>query len=424
MALATRGAPEAHGWKPADFINLFYQEKSEGNSEISCHDGVMLSRSTHRRHIRDLLDESPVVAILGARQVGKTTLARQLAEAVEEHHWFDLEDPDDRARLQEPKLALAPLTGLVVLDEVQHVPELFPLLRVLADRPGAPARFLILGSAGPELLRQGSESLAGRVAFHELDGFDLEECGAGSWVPRWVRGGFPRSFLARTDAASMRWRHDFVRTYLERDLPRLGIGLGEPTLRRFWTMLCHWHGQTWNGSAFARNFGVSDKTVRGYLDVLESTFVVRQLQPWHENLSKRQVKAPKVYVRDSGLLHVLLGLGSEHDLLAHPKLGASWEGFAMGQVVRRLGAEPRECFFWGTHGGAELDLLVVRGNLRRGFEFKRTSAPRRTRSMTIAMRDLKLDRLDVVHAGDGTFPIGERMWAVPIGAILADLEAL
>ncbi len=384
----------------------------------------MLRRDAHLRRAKDLLADAPAVALLGARQVGKTTLARQIAAEAGEHHWFDLEDPDDRARLQEPKLALAPLRGLVVLDEIQNRPELFPLLRVLVDRPEAPARFLILGSAGPELLRQGSESLAGRLAFHELDGFDLEECGPEHWSSRWVRGGFPRSYLASTDARSLRWRRDFVRTFLERDLPRFGIGLGEPTMRRFWTMICHWHGQTWNGSELARNFGVSDKTVRSYLDVLESTFVVRQLQPWHENLSKRQVKAPKVYVRDSGLLHALLGLGTEHDLLAHPKLGASWEGFTMGQVIRRLGAEPRECFFWATHGGAELDLLVVRGNVRRGFEFKRTSAPRRTRSMTIAMRDLKLDHLDVVHAGDAAFPVGDRMRAVPIEALQSELEPL
>jgi predicted AAA+ superfamily ATPase len=256
--------------------------------------------------------------------------------------------------------------------------------------------------------------LAGRLAFHELDGFDLGECGAREWSRRWVRGGFPRSFLASSDATSMRWRRDFVRTFLERDLPRFGIRLGEPTMRRFWTMICHWHGQTWNGSAFARNFGVSDKTVRNYLDVLESTFVVRQLQPWHENLGKRQVKSPKVYVCDSGLLHALLGLTTEHDLLAHPKLGASWEGFALGQVIHRLGADARDCYFWATHGGAELDLLVVRGNTRLGFEFKRTSAPRRTRSMTIAMRDLRLDSLDLVHAGDKSFPLGDGMRAVSV----------
>ncbi len=364
-----------------------------------------------------------MVALLGARQVGKTTLARQIATGAP-HHWFDLEDPDDRARLQEPKLALGGLKGLVVLDEVQLAPELFGLLRVLSDRPGTPARFLILGSAGPELLRQGSQSLAGRIAFHHLEGFDLDEVGGEEVENRWVRGGFPRSFLARDDTESLRWRNDFIATFLERDLPRLGITIGAPTMRRFWTMLAHWHGQTWNGAALARNFGVSDKTVRGYLDILESTFVARQLQPWHENLGKRQVKSPKIYLRDSGLLHALLGIPSETGLQAHPKVGASWEGFVLGQVVRRLGARPEECFFWATHGGSELDLLVVRGSTRRGFEFKRTTAPRRTRSMTTALADLKLDSLDALHAGEHTFPIGERMRAVAVGDLLEQIDPL
>jgi predicted AAA+ superfamily ATPase len=383
----------------------------------------MLDRATHTQRVRELLEVSPVVALLGARQVGKTTLARQIATGAP-HHWFDLEDPDDRARLQEPKLALGGLKGLVVLDEVQLAPELFGLLRVLSDRPGTPARFLILGSAGPELLRQGSQSLAGRIAFHHLEGFDLDEVGGEEVENRWVRGGFPRSFLARDDTESLRWRNDFIATFLERDLPRLGITIGAPTMRRFWTMLAHWHGQTWNGAALARNFGVSDKTVRGYLDILESTFVARQLQPWHENLGKRQVKSPKIYLRDSGLLHALLGIPSETGLQAHPKVGASWEGFVLGQVVRRLGARPEECFFWATHGGSELDLLVVRGSTRRGFEFKRTTAPRRTRSMTTALADLKLDSLDALHAGEHTFPIGERMRAVAVGDLLEQIDPL
>jgi predicted AAA+ superfamily ATPase len=383
----------------------------------------MLDRATHTQRVRELLEVSPVVALLGARQVGKTTLARQIATGAP-HHWFDLEDPDDRARLQEPKLALGGLKGLVVLDEVQLAPELFGLLRVLSDRPGTPARFLILGSAGPELLRQGSQSLAGRIAFHHLEGFDLDEVGGEEVENRWVRGGFPRSFLARDDTESLRWRNDFIATFLERDLPRLGITIGAPTMRRFWTMLAHWHGQTWNGAALARNFGVSDKTVRGYLDILESTFVARQLQPWHEHLGKRQVKSPKIYLRDSGLLHALLGIPSETGLQAHPKVGASWEGFVLGQVVRRLGARPEECFFWATHGGSELDLLVVRGSTRRGFEFKRTTAPRRTRSMTTALADLKLDSLDALHAGEHTFPIGERMRAVAVGDLLEQIDPL
>ncbi len=383
----------------------------------------MLDRQKHADRVRELLEVSPVVALLGARQVGKTTLARHIADGATSH-WFDLEDPDDRARLQEPKLALGGLEGLIVLDEVQLAPELFGLLRVLADRPGTPARFLILGSAGPELLRQGSQSLAGRVAFHWMEGFGLDEVGAGEVQRRWLRGGLPRSFLARDDSESLRWRRDFIATFLERDLPRLGITIGAPTLRRFWTMLAHWHGQTWNGAALARNFGVSDKTVRGYLDLLEATFVARQLQPWHESLGKRQVKSPKVYLRDSGLLHALLGIPSEPDLQGHPTVGASWEGFLLGQVIRRLGARPEECFFWATHGGAELDLLVVQGSRRLGFEFKRTTAPKRTRSMTTAMADLKLDSLDLLHAGDHTFPVGERMRAVAVADLLTEIDPL
>ncbi len=383
----------------------------------------MLARERETTAVLRLLEVAPVVALLGARQVGKTTLARQVAEAGE-HRWFDLEDPDDRARLAEPKLALQGLRGLVVLDEVQLLPELFSLLRVLADRPGTPARFLVLGSAGPELVRGTSQTLAGRVAFHRLDGFDLAEVGIDQREVRWLRGGFPRSFLAPDDTESARWRRDFVATFLERDLPRLGITIGAPTLRRFWTMLAHRHGQTWNGSEFARNFGVSDKTVRGYLDILEAAFVARQLQPWHENLSKRQVRSPKVYLTDSGLLHTLLGIETDFDLSAHPKVGASWEGFLMGQVIRRLGARPEECFFWATHSGADLDLLVVRGAKRRGFEFKRTTAPKRTRSMTTALADLRLDSLDVVHAGEHTFPLAERTRALAAADLLEELHPL
>ncbi|MEK7767552.1 MAG: ATP-binding protein, partial [bacterium] len=365
---------------------------------------------------------SPVVAILGARQVGKTTLARQVARAAGARAaWLDLEDDRDVARLAEPLRALEPLRGLVVLDEIQRRPELFPALRVLADRLGKPARFLVLGSASPSLLRQGSESLAGRITFHHLPPLSLRETGRGARDTLWLRGGFPRSFLARTDAESHRWRKDLVATFLERDLPQLGIGIPAPTLLRFWKMLAHYHGQVWNASEFARSFGVSDMTVRRYLDVLAATFMIRQLPPWHENLAKRQVKSPKVYFRDSGLLHWLLDAPTMEDLSVHPRVGASWEGFALEEVLKRIGPDGEGCAFWATHAGAELDLLVTRGRRREGFEFKHTAEPAVTASMRVALKDLRLDRLTVVHAGDASYPLGDRLRAVPLERLAGEL---
>jgi predicted AAA+ superfamily ATPase len=382
-------------------------------------------RRHHEARLRALLRHFPVVAIIGARQVGKTTLARRIGRA-----WpggatvFDLENAGDLARLQDPMLALSPRRGLVVLDEVQRRPDLFPALRVLADRPRRPARFLVLGSASPDMLQQSSESLAGRIAFHELSGFSLDEVGARHLERLWLRGGFPLSYLARSQELSRTWRQLFVRTFLERDLPQLGVRIPAPTLERFWAMLAHYHGQVWSSSEFARSFGVSDVTVRRYLDVLTATFVVRQLRPWSENLAKRQVKSPKVYLADSGLLHALLDVGSMADLERHPKLGASWEGFAIGAVVDRLRARWDECYFWATHAGAEIDLLVVRGRTRLGFEIKRTSAPAVTRSMRTALDDLRLARLDVIHAGAHTFPLAPRIRAVALGRLLKDLRPL
>lgn len=385
----------------------------------------MIERKRHAEALQTALDRYPVVAILGSRQVGKTSLARSVAAGYEKPAtFFDLEIPAVVARLNEPMIVLEPLRGLVVLDEIQRRPELFPILRVLADRPGSPARFLVLGSASPELLRQSSESLAGRIHFHELGGFALDEAGPEALDALWLRGGFPLSFLAESDAASFNWRRNFVRTFLESDLPQLGVQTPSETLRRFWTMLAHVHGQTWNGAEFARSFGVSTQTVNRYLDLLVSTFVVRQLRPWFENLGKRQVKAPKVYLSDSGLLHALLGIVDKDDLETNPKLGASWEGFALREIVERLGAYPEEVFFWGTHGGAELDLLVVRGRRRFGFEIKRTDAPRLTPSMHIALADLKLDRLDVIHAGEFDFPMTEGIRAVPLAKIRELLQPL
>lgn len=363
-----------------------------------------------------------MVAIIGARQVGKTTLANAIAARRRGPvATFDLENSSHRARLADPLLALEELRGLVVLDEIQRLPEIFPTLRVLADRPRRPARFLVLGSASPELLKQSSESLAGRILYHELKGFSLEEVGQERLKRLWLRGGFPRSFLARSNELSFEWRRTFIRTFLERDLPQLGVQIPSETLGRFWTMLAHYHGQVWNSSELARSFGVADTTIRRYLDVLMATFVVRQLLPFRENLRKRQVKSPKIYVTDSGLLHTLLNLPDMADLEAHPKLGASWEGFALDAVVRTLEARNEECYFWGTHSGAELDLLWVRGRHRYGFEFKRSSAPKITRSMREAMNDLRLDRLDVIHAGDMTFPLAEKIRAVSLARISTDL---
>jgi len=375
-----------------------------------------ISRPGHLNMLHQLLEQFPVVAMIGPRQAGKTTLARQLADA-EPSHFFDLEDSRDAARLASPMLALESLTGLVVLDEIQTLPQLFPALRVLADRPGRPARFLILGSASPELAQQSAETLAGRVVYHELTGFNLAEVGIENTRRLWVQGGFPRAYL-EAPAASARWRQAFTRTYLERDIPALGLRLPAATLRRFWGMLAHYHGQTWNGAELARAFGVSEKTVRHYLDILAATFMVRVLSPWHENIGKRTVKAPKIYLSDSGMLHTLLGLESEAALLGHPKVGASWEGFAMAQVVAALTATPEQCHYWKLHTGAELDLLVVQNGVRRGFEFKLTDSPRTSASMHNALKELKLDSLQVVHAGPHSYPMAERIQAMALADVL------
>ena len=375
---------------------------------------MILSRQNYLSTIRSRLEDNPVVALPGPRQAGKTTLARMLAESspgTEIHH-FDLESPSDLARLSNPELVLSPLRGLVILDEIQRMPELYPVLRVLADRPGLPARFLILGSASPELVKGVSESLAGRISFIDITGFSLAEVGDVHLTKRWWRGGFPRAYLARDDKAARRWHDDFIRTFLEQDIPQLGIRIPAMTLRRFWTMVAHYHGQILQVSELARSLGTSQPTARRYLDILSGTFLVRQLPPWYENLKKRQVKAPKVFIRDSGILHALLNINDAAALQSHPKLGASWEGFAIEQILSVTG--DRDAYFWATHAGAVLDLLVFHEGRRIGFEFKYSEKPATSKSMKIAESDLGLDHLYVVHPGKNTFPLAEKITAVTL----------
>ena len=358
------------------------------------------------------LGRFPVVAIVGPRQCGKTTLARQLVPA-DSPNYFDLEDPVSLARLDQRLTALRDLTGIVVIDEVQHRPDLFPILRVLADRDDNPARFLVLGSAGPSLLRQSAESLAGRIEYIELGGLQVAEVGPARMSRLWVRGGFPRSFLAATDADSAAWRKAFVRTFVERDVPQWGAVLGAPTLHRLLAMLAHYHGQILNVAELSTALNVAQATVRRYLDLLEQLFLIRQLRPWHENLRKRQVRRPKLYVRDPGLYHHLIGVGTMDALQTHPRIGASWEGFVLEKVIAEFA--PDEAWFWATHNGAELDLLLLAGGRRVGVDIKRVDAPRRTRSMAVALNDLRLDALYVVYPGEMPYGIDDRIAAVPAG---------
>ncbi|MBI2804223.1 MAG: ATP-binding protein [Planctomycetes bacterium] len=381
----------------------------------------MIHRELHLKAVHAALAHNPICAILGPRQCGKTTLARQVGQ-LKASHYFDLETAVGRTRLADPDLALTPLKGLIVIDEIQRLPELFTALRPLADRRPRPARFLILGSASPEVVRGASESLAGRIAFVDLGPFDLREVGIAKQRRLWQRGGFPRSFLARSATLSFDWRQDFIRTFLERDIPQLGIRIPADTLRRFWMMVAHYHAQIWNGAELARSLSVTEHTARSYLDLLTATFLLRQLPPWFENLGKRQYKAPKVYVRDSGLLHALLALQNHADLLGHPKYGASWEGFALEQVLSITGAA--QAFFWGTHAGAELDLLLIRRGKRFGVEFKASAAPAMTKSLHVALGDLRLAQAWIVHPGEETYRIHERVEAIALRDVPAAFDRL
>ena len=374
----------------------------------------MIPRNHALERLGQALLVHPVAALLGPRQCGKTTLAKSYAER-EPCEFFDLENPVDARRLSAPMQTLEALSGLVIIDEVQRRPELFEILRVLVDRPDNPARFLVLGSASPHLVRDVSESLAGRIGFVDLSGFDLTEVGSSKRTGLWVRGGFPLSFLAEDDAISMIWRQDFIRTFLERDIPQLGITIPAETLRRFWTMMAHFHGQVWNAAQLARSLGASEKTARRYLDILAGAYMVRVLPPWYENIGKRQVKAPKVYMRDTGILHALLQVGTLRDVTGHPKLGSSWEGFALEQVLAALST--RDAYFWATHGGAELDLLVTVAGKRFGFEFKYADAPGTTRAMHVAIDDLNLEHLWVVYPGQKEYDLTEEISAVPVESV-------
>ena len=374
----------------------------------------MIPRLEQIEKIKSSFQVHPVTALLGPRQCGKTTLARLIAEQ-EPATIFDLEDPIDLQRLSAPMQALQGLSGLVVIDEIQRKPELFELLRVLVDRSGQSARFLLLGSASPYLVKGVSESLAGRIGFVDLGGFQLREVGEQHRNRLWLGGGFPRSFLSESDSNSVQWRADFIRTFLERDIPQLGITIAAETLRRFWSMVSHYHGQVWNAAEFARSLGTAENTARRYLDILAGAYMVRIVPPWHENLKKRQIKSPKIYIRDSGLLHSLLQISDMSNLQGHPKIGASWEGFALEHVVNAF--DTREFYFWGTHAGAELDLLLMVAGKRYGFEFKYTDAPGTTRSMHIAIDDLGLDHLWIVYPGDQEYALSDKITALPLEEI-------
>ncbi|WP_048437932.1 ATP-binding protein [Caenimonas sp. SL110] len=381
----------------------------------------MLPRLQLESAIRRALNRSRGVVLVGPRQAGKSTLAQRFVPRGHANY-FDLEYPPDAQRLANPIPVLDSLDGLIVIDEVQRDPALFPLLRSLMDRSDAPGQFLLLGSASPSLSRQAGESLLGRVEIVEVGGFDLAEVmGPEAWDQAaadklCLRGGFPRSWLAANDEDSFAWRHGAIVQHVQSDLPQFGLGVEAPAMLRFWTMLAHYHGQTWSASDPARSLGVSEPTVRRYLDILTQTMMVRQLQPWHENLGKRQVKSPKVYFRDTGLLHALMGVRTWQELVGHPRAGASWEGFALEQVLRI--SKPDQAWFWATHQGAELDLLMFHGTRRVGVEFKLSSAPKITPSMRIAAEDLKLDALYVVYPGQHRFAMADGIEAVPLWGLL------
>jgi uncharacterized protein len=387
---------------------------------------MQIKRNALIQHIRHQLGAFRAVELVGPRQIGKTTLAREFVSS-DSDHYFDLEDPLSRQRLmQSPMEVLSKLKGLVVIDEIQHTPRLPEILRVLIDRPeciNTPGQYLLLGSASPALMHK-TESLLGRAVQIEISGFDISEVGTGEDAvdQLWLRGGFPEAYLAASEGISTTWRTNLVNRYLYNDLPQLGINVPAPMMMRFWQMVAHFHGQIWNGAELAKSLGIGETSVRRYLDYLTQTFMIRQLQPWYENLGKRQVKSPKIYFRDNGLLHLLMGIQTLSQLVTHGRSGSSWEGFALEQVLRISKAD--EAYFWATHASAELDLLLMKGNQRIGVEFKRADAPKITPSMRIAGNDLKLDKLYVVYPGSHRYPMGEGIEAVPLWALLPDTASL
>lgn len=370
-----------------------------------------MHRNESFKKIEYLFKVNPIVALLGPRQCGKTTIARDFATHKNRHanhpNYFDLESSRDLSRLKNPEEALSKLTGLIVIDEVQRKPEIFQTLRVLVDRPKNKQKFLILGSASRELIRQSSESLTGRISYFELTPFNFSE--TQNLEKLWFRGGFPKSFLSKNDDVSLQWRTDYVRTFIERDLPNLGIKIAARNIQRFWMMLTHCHANIFNASELGRSLDLSHNTVKEYADILTHTLMIRQLQPWFENISKRQVKSPKIYFRDSGIFHHHLGVEKKNDLLLHPKLGASWEGFVLEEIIRVSGANPNECYFWATHADAELDLLIIKNGKRFGFEIKYSRTPKMTRSIHVVLKDLKLEKLFVIYPGEKNFPLNEKV---------------
>lgn len=383
-----------------------------------------MNRADFLQKINFAFNINPIVAILGPRQCGKTTLARTFAKTQgtqSPQNYFDLESSIDLNRLVAPEMALSPLTGLITIDEIQRFPNLFPALRVLVDQPDSKKRFLILGSASRELLKQSSESLAGRISYLELTPFNYNE--TQHLEPLWLRGGFPKSYLAQNDEFSWQWRNEYARTFVEQDIPNLGIKIAPQHLKRFWMMLAHYHGNIFNASELGRSLDLSHNTIRSYADILTDTLMIRQLQPWHANISKRQVKSPKIYFRDSGIFHCLMGIKNQNDLLVHPKLGASWEGLALEEIIRHLNVRANECYFWATHADAELDLLVFKEGRRLGFEIKYSKVPILTRSLRIALEDLELDELTVIYPGEKVFPLHEKVQAMGLKNFLRPEES-
>lgn len=382
-------------------------------SGISC----IMKRPYYINKIASLSQQFPAVCLLGARQVGKTTLAKQFAELSRQTvHIFDLEREQDIAILENPQLAFGQLEGLIVIDEIQRRPNLFPALRVLIDSPPKNQRWLLLGSASRELLHQSSESLAGRIAYLEVQPFDYNE--THEMENLWSRGGYPQSYLAKSSEDSFEWRRQYVKTFLEQDIPNLGIRIPTANLRRFWMMLAHYHGNVFNAEELSRSLGINSKSIKHYLDILSETFMVRQLQPWWENISKRQVKSPKIYFRDSGLLHYLLDIENTDLLQRHPKLGASWEGFALEEIIRSFHVEAERCYYWATHQEAKLDLLIFHQGKRLGFEFKHSDAPKLTKSMKTAFEDLKLDELTVIYPGTRAYSLTDKIEVVSLSDFL------